>query len=134
MKRLIPVLALLVFVIACQKAPVEIEKEIEADIQDAFVHTAYFWFKEEATSEQITAFKAASEKLREVETVLGYFAGAPAPTTRPVIENTYDYAIVFLFEDLEAQEFYQQHPLHLAMIEKHQDIWERVMVTDVDRN
>lgn len=134
MKKLIPVLALLVFIIACQKAPVEIEKEIETDIRDAFVHTAYFWFKEGATEEQVSAFKMASEKLREVETVLGYFAGAPAPTTRPVIENTYDYAIVFLFEDLEAQEYYQQHPLHIELIENHQDIWEKVMVTDVDLN
>ncbi len=132
MKRLTLLFIVSLFAFACQKAPVEIEEEIETDLEDAFVHTAYFWFKEGTSQEQIEAFKASSERLREIETVQGYFAGGPAPTTRPVIENSYDFAIAFLFKDLEAQEYYQKHQLHLDLIENHQDIWERVMVTDID--
>ena len=134
MKKLIPLFTILIFTFACQKSPIEIDKDVEVDLEDVFVHTAYFWFKEGTSTERIAAFKASSEKLREIETVMGYFSGSPAPTTRPIIENSYDFAIVFLFEDLEAQNYYQEHPLHLELIEKHQDIWERVMVTDVDLN
>ncbi len=97
----------------------------------SFIHTAYFWFKAEATEAQIQAFKADSERLAEIETVKFFHAGEPAPTDRPVIENSYDWAIVFHFKDLAAQEFYQKAPLHLEMIEKHQSIWEKVMVTDI---
>jgi len=108
----------------------EVDKDI--DMSDAFVHSAYFWFKEGVSQERIEAFIKDAEQLKEIETVQGFFSGPPAPTTREVIENTYDFAVVFLFKDLEAQEFYQKAPLHLEMIEKHSDIWERVMVTDVE--
>ena len=135
MKNFIILLVFLFFTAACHKyEPVEVETQVEIAPADAFVHTAYFWFKEGTTSAQISDFKSSSEKLREIETVQGYYAGSPAPTTRAVIENSYDFAIVFLFKDLEAQEYYQKHPLHLELIEKHQDIWEKVMVTDVDLN
>ena len=135
MKRLI-YLSLIILLASCQKGPIEIEREIETDVtlEDAFVHSAYFWFKEGTTAEEIDAFKASSERLREIETVRSFYAGPPADTDRPVIENSYDYAIVFLFKDLEAQEYYQQHPLHLELIEKHSEMWEKVMVTDVDLN
>ncbi|MFY0593833.1 Dabb family protein [Roseivirga sp.] len=103
-------------------------------LENPFVHTAYFWFKDSATEEQIADFKKGADRLAEIETVKFFHAGAPAPTTREVIENTYDYAVVFHFKDLEAQEFYQQAPIHLQMIEDHSDIWERVMVTDISNN
>ncbi len=99
--------------------------------QVPFIHTAYFWFKAEATKAQIQDFKADSQGLAEIETVKFFHAGEPAPTDRPVIENSYDWAIVFHFNDLADQEFYQKAPLHLEMIEKHQSIWEKVMVTDI---
>lgn len=133
MKKLLPLLALLIFSIACQKGPVEIEKEVETDLEDAFVHTAYFWYKEGSSAEEISAFEANSEKLRNIETVQAFFAGPPAATNRAIIENTYDYAIVFLFKNLEDQEYYQEHPIHKQLIVDHEHMWERVMVTDVDR-
>lgn len=104
----------------------------EKVLEKPFVHTAYFWFKDEATEQQVADFKSGAERLKEIETVKFFHAGPPAPTTREVIENTYDYAVVFHFENLEAQEFYQKDPLHLQMIEDHSGIWERVMVTDIN--
>lgn len=104
----------------------------EEKLEIPFIHTAYFWFKEDATEQQIIAFKKAANRLAEVETIKFFHAGPPAPTTREVIENTYDYAVVFHFKDLEAQEFYQKAPLHLQMIEDHSGIWDRVMVTDIN--
>ncbi len=127
--------SILIFVIsafAVSSCQIKKEVQIDFDSEDAFVHSAYFWFKEDVTEEQIEAFISDSEKLREIKTVKGFFTGKPANTDRPVIENSYDYAVIFLFEDLEAQEYYQKDPLHLEMIEKHSSIWERVMVTDVE--
>ncbi|OEK06264.1 hypothetical protein BFP71_00890 [Roseivirga misakiensis] len=106
----------------------------EKRLENPFVHTAYFWFKESATTQQIEDFKESAKRLAEIETVKFFHAGEPAPTTREVIENTYDYAVVFHFKDLEAQEFYQKAPLHIQMIEDHSEIWERVMVTDISNN
>lgn len=105
----------------------------EADkLDNPFIHTAYFWLKEDLDPRDIAAFKEDCEKLKEIETVQAFYTGIPASTNREVIENTYDYAIVFHFKDLADQEYYQGHPLHLEMIEKHQAKWERVMVTDIE--
>jgi len=129
------VLFISLFIVGCH-AKVTHSENISADsveeLEKPFVHTAYFWFKEDATEQQIADFKSGAERLKEIETVKFFHAGPPAPTTREVIENTYDYAVVFHFEDLEAQEFYQKAPLHLKMIEDHSSIWERVMVTDIN--
>ncbi len=105
---------------------------ISATLEHPFIHSAYFWFKEGTSQEQIEAFKTDSEKLANVETVKAFYSGQPANTDRPVIENTYDYAIVFHFANLADQEVYQKHPLHLEMIDKHEGIWEKVMVTDIE--
>lgn len=123
---------LLVSIFSLSACEINHSVDIKKDMSDSFVHSAYFWFKAGTSQDRIEAFIKDAEKLKEIETVRGFFSGPPAPTTREVIENTYDYAVVFLFEDLEAQEFYQKAPLHLEMIEKHADIWERVMVTDVE--
>lgn len=104
----------------------------DTSLENPFIHTAYFWLKEGVSDVEKAAFISDCEKLAEVETVKAFYSGSPANTNRDVIENTYDYAVVFHFENLEDQEYYQQHPLHLEMIEKHQDKWERVMVTDIE--
>lgn len=125
---------LLIFIVSSCSINLDTDKKKTSEsehLDSPFIHTAYFWFKEEATKEQIEAFKKDSERLAEIKTVKFFHAGKPAPTNRPVIENSYDWAIIFHFKDLEDQDFYQKASLHLEMIEKHQAIWEKVMVTDI---
>ncbi len=136
MKNLFKLSLLLILAISISSCGINFdtdEKKIEEPKQltSPFIHTAYFWFKEGTSEAQIKAFKANCERLAEIETVKFFHAGAPAPTNRPVIENTYDWAVVFHFKNLKDQEFYQKAPLHLELIEKHQSIWEKVMVTDI---
>lgn len=101
-------------------------------LEDPFIHTAYFWLKDGLTAKEIAAFIDDCEKLAQIETVRSFYSGKPANTNRAVIENTYDYSVVFHFENLEDQEYYQQHPIHLELIEKHSAKWEKVMVTDIE--
>ena len=61
--------------------------EASTTLDNPFVHTAYFWFNEEATQEQKDAFIKDTEKLRNISTVKGLFYGAPANTDRPVVEE-----------------------------------------------
>lgn len=128
MKKL-SLLFLLILIAGCQSNP---QGQTKDELEHPFIHTAYFWLKDGLLEEELNAFIADCEKLKEVETVRAFYSGSPANTSREVIENTYDFAVVFHFENLADQEYYQQHPLHLEMIEKHQDKWERVMVTDIE--
>lgn len=125
---------LLLFLLAACNSSESKSEDISSHtpLENPFIHTAYFWLKEDVSDMEKAAFIRDCEKLAEVETVRAFYSGSPANTDRDVIENTYDYAVVFHFENLDDQEVYQQHPLHLEMIEKHQEKWERVMVTDIE--
>jgi len=124
-------LYLFFFIVVFASCQTQHTTDEERTLEHPFIHTAYFWLKPGLTPGEKEAFILDCEKLKEVETVRAFYSGSPANTNREVIENSYDYAVVFHFKDLKDQEYYQQHPLHLEMIEKHQDKWEKVMVTDI---
>lgn len=103
-----------------------------AVLENPFIHSVYFWFKEGTTQAQKDAFMADTKAFVEIETVKALYAGTPAPSeARPVVENSYDFSVIIHFEDLAGHDFYQEAPMHLEMIEKHSDIWEKVMVLDM---
>jgi hypothetical protein len=54
------------------------------------------------------------------------------PPKRPVIEDSYDYAITVVLKDMEAHDHYQVDPIHLDFIDKCKDFWERVVIYDAD--
>lgn len=108
----------------------KIEKSMKAD--NVMVHTAYFWFKEAATPEQIEAFEEETEGLRDIEEVEALYYGVPAATDRSSVEKSYDFAIVVHFKDLAAHDVYQAHEIHQKLLKAHGPTWERVMVTDID--
>lgn len=136
MKRLFTSLLLCFLISSCQQGSeasdsTQLEFSDHASLEDPFIHSVYFWFKEGTTEAQIEAFIADTEAFTEIETVKALYSGKPAPSQpRPVVENSYDFSVIIHFEDLAGHDVYQKHPMHLAMIEKHSDIWERVMVLD----
>ena len=138
MKKLLGLsLFILIILISCEvKKEVKVEKsdKLEKTLKrdNVLVHTAYFWFKATATPEQVKAFKEDTERLRDIEQVKALYYGAPAATDRPVVEKSYDFAVVVHFENLAAHDIYQAHDIHQNLLKNHSALWERVMVTDVD--
>lgn len=130
MKKLSSLL-LLVLMVACGSgAPVE--QTEQAVLENPFIHSVYFWFKEGVTDEQKEQFYAESEKLRQIEVVKALYTGKPANTTRSTVERSYDFAVVVHFENLAAHDIYQQHPIHLSLLENGSAYWEKVMITDIE--
>ncbi len=109
-----------------------VHPEEKESLENPFIHSVYFWFKESTTQEEIDAFYADTEKLRQIESVRGLFYGKPASTDRPIVEKSYDLAVIVHFKDLAGHDAYQQDQIHLDLLSTHSDIWEKVMVTDVD--
>lgn len=124
-------LILLLIIVGCQSQTPSNEST-EAVLENPFVHSVYFWFKEDMTEEQKEQFYANTEKLREIEVVKALYTGKPANTTRPIVERSYDFAVIVHFENLAAHDVYQQHPIHLALLESGSPYWEKVMITDVE--
>lgn len=94
------------------------------------VHAVYFWLKRDLTSEQRTAFRAGVESLKGIASTEAVHIGGPAPTFRPVVDRTYDVALVVLMKDMAAHDAYQVDPLHKAFLEQFSTSWEKVVIYD----
>lgn len=138
-------MSLLLIGTACQNADPSAElvearqqiADLEAQLSEAgqmtapgFVHTVFFWLKEDVTEEQREAFERGLAIMHDIETIQSMYFGRPAMTPRDVVDNSYDYGLTMFFANAADQDAYQQDSIHKKMIEQHEDIWERVQVYD----
>jgi len=98
--------------------------------QTNFIHTVFFWLKEEVTEDQKQAFEKGMEDLGECPTILKWHYGKPAATDRDVIDNTYNYAWIVHFKNAADQETYQDEPIHHLFVERYSALWAKVQVYD----
>jgi hypothetical protein len=94
-------------------------------------HCVYFWLKPELTAEQRAAFRRGVESLKTIKSAAQVIVGAPAATTRrPVVDSSYDVALIVVCRDVVAEAAYQVDPVHLAFIENFKTSWARVQIYD----
>ena len=109
------------------------EKALATPAKDetAFIHTVFFWMKEEVTEEQKADFvKNGMGKLKECPQLYRVFYGPPAGTPREVVDNSYDFAWICHFKSAADQDAYQTEPIHLKFVEDYNHLWEKVQVYD----
>jgi hypothetical protein len=95
------------------------------------VHSVFFWLKPDLTPEQRTTFRAALDSLAGIKAVDRVFIGTPAATgKRPIIDDTYSYALTILCRDVAAHDAYQVDPLHQAFVNTFKSYWTRVQIYD----
>jgi hypothetical protein len=95
-----------------------------------FVHHVYFWFKKPVSKKDKTRFEEALKKLATIETISEVHLGVPASTRRDVVDRSYTYSLLTIFNNKEDHDIYQTHPVHLNFIEECSDLWENVIVYD----
>ena len=95
-----------------------------------FVHHVYFWLHEPENPEVRKAFQKGLEELVTIETIKSKHLGIPAKTDRDVIDSSYSYSLLLMFDNKEDQDIYQTHPTHLKFIEENQQYWKKVVVYD----
>ncbi len=93
-------------------------------------HHVLFWLKADTTEEQKKAFHAGLESLRGVESVQSMYIGTPAPISRPVVDTTYTFSLLIVFQDLAGHDVYQVHPIHKAFLDQHRERFEKVVIYD----
>ena len=103
----------------------------EVEITGAIMHHVFFWLKEPTNQAHRKQFEKAMVDLLKVETIKMSHVGIPAATEeRGVVENSYTYSFMVMFDNLEDQNIYQKHPIHLKFIEDNSDLWNKVVVYD----
>ncbi|SMO73661.1 Dabb family protein [Solitalea koreensis] len=93
-------------------------------------HHVLFWLKEATTAEQKTAFRAGLESLQKVETIKSMYIGTPAPIERAVVDTSYTFSLLILFDDLAGHDVYQVHPIHKAFLDEFRGLFEKVVIYD----
>jgi hypothetical protein len=93
-------------------------------------HHVLFWLKPETTDQQKTDFKKGLESLKGVETIVSIHIGIPALIERAVVDTSYTFSLVIMFNDLEGHNVYQVHPLHKAFLENCRQYFDRVVIYD----
>ncbi|MCF7733707.1 MAG: Dabb family protein [Akkermansiaceae bacterium] len=99
----------------------------------AMDHHVYFWLKDECKDAAARAeFEQGLASLFEIDLVAGGRWSVPAPVMlRPVIDQSWDYALTMRFDTVEQHDTYQVHDLHHAFIEAHKFRWAKVLVMDL---
>jgi len=96
-------------------------------------HHVYFWLKEEhKNAEDRATFEKGLDSLFKLGGVNGGRWAVPAKVMeRPVIDQSWDYALVMQFDSIEAQDAYQVDPDHHVFIDTCKHFWDKVQVRDL---
>jgi len=98
------------------------------------IHNVYFWLERDLEKEMRSSFEQGLNSLCLDSAVKSGFFGKPAKTDRDVVDNSYTYALVLIFDDLIAHDKYQSGLVHDQFIAKHSSKWNRAMVYDIETN
>ncbi len=100
------------------------------EIKETFIHHVYFWMHHPNNKEDQKALLTGLQKLSEVPVIQAFHIGIPANTDRDVIENSYSFSWLAVFNSLAEEEIYQTHPIHLEFIHTCRHLWNNVIVYD----
>lgn len=83
-----------------------------------FSHVVIFWTNP-ARPQAADELVAGAEKfLKPIPGVVAFHIGRMVPSHRPVVDQSYQVALNLIFNDKQAQDDYQVHPLHVEFVEK----------------
>jgi hypothetical protein len=96
-------------------------------------HHVYFWLKDEfKNAEHRATFEKGLDTLFEVDLAQGGRWAVPANVMlRPVVDQSWDYALTMQFDTVEAQDAYQVHPRHQDFLDAFKETWAQVQVKDL---
>ena len=95
-----------------------------------FIHHVYFWLNRPDSAEDRQQLLNALQVLSKVPVIQSAHIGVPASTHREVVDRSYQVSWLLFFKNLEDEETYQKHPVHLKFVEENKHLWTKVVVYD----
>ncbi len=95
-----------------------------------FTHHVFFWLKNKTTDTNKEDLLAGLQSLAAIKPKIMIHIGVKASTNRPVIDTSYDFSLLLIFNNLEEQESYQVHQIHQEFVKNCQHLWEKVTIYD----
>ena len=98
-----------------------------------FSHIVVFWTdpaRPHAADELISGIE---KHLKQIPGIQHFHAGRMAPSSRPVVDQTYQVALNLVFPDRKTQDEYQLHPQHIEFVEKYvKRLVQKIVVYDFE--
>lgn len=104
--------------------------EMKIVLKDRFIHHVYFWLKEPDSQAACKRFEKGLQLLVSIPEIKMYHTGKAVPSDREVVDDSFTYSYMAVFNTKEDQDTYQVHPTHLKFVEEYGDLWEKVIVYD----
>ena len=106
---------------------------ITKQMNNIFIHHVYFWLKAEHQNDaDRAAFEKGLDSLFKIGLTQGGRWAVPAKVMeRPVIDQSWDYALTMQFRSVEDQDAYQMDPDHHVFIDTFKNWWAQVQVRDL---
>ena len=98
-----------------------------------FIHHVYFWLKNPSSETDKSKLIEGLTALSKVPVIRFHHIGLPASTNRSVIERSYSVSWMLFFDNLEEEEQYQKHPIHLKFVADYSHLWSKVTVYDSEQ-
>lgn len=93
-------------------------------------HHVLFWLKADTSDTQKTAFFSALQTLEKMDVVKNLHIGTPAPIKRAVVDDSYTFSLLVMFDNLAGHDVYQAHPLHTAFLDEFKVCFNKVVIYD----
>ena len=98
-------------------------------------HVVLMWLKDPTDTTARQKIIDASESFRQIPGVLDVRHGRPVPSTRPIVDSSFDIGVVITFKDRSSLDAYATHPIHAkAARELIQPSTRQIKVYDIARD
>lgn len=102
-----------------------------ASARKQIVHHVFFWLKNPQSKADADKLIAGLQMLRAIPEIRELRVGVPAATEqRSVVDSSYQVSELMVFDTVEDQRRYQEHPIHKAFVASCEGLWDRVVVYD----
>ena len=96
-------------------------------------HVVICWLKDPGNEAQRQQIIDRSNDFKKIPGVISVRAGRAIPSTRPVVDSTFDVALVVTFKDEAAMRAYDRNPIHVkAVNEVLKPLAGKLVIYDID--
>jgi len=97
-----------------------------------FSHVVIWWTKPDLPNAADDLVAGAQKYLRSIPNTFHFHVGKMVPSSRPVVEQSYQVALNVVFADKQGHDEYQAHPSHLEFAKQCSPLWARLVVYDFE--
>lgn len=82
-------------------------------------HVVLVWLKNKGSAaDRAKVIETAKSFRSQIPGILAMNVGEPLPSTRPVVDSSFDVGLIMRFENKAAMDAYEKHPVHVKAVKE----------------